>query len=204
MPETRSSKPLGAPAELSGNMLPTISDVLNYCLFVRDLKKKIINNKLKNVFSVVAEKVFDIWQRASIPTLSKVRVITLVKEHYSKYKKLKKTKIKKGLKSHALESFLENSSKLFDICSCKCEPISECSCEKNKKVPKKEIDFLLDQRTSRNMVIGKVDIPETIALQKRSERQLRDKRPYKKKEAEEKLEQSSIRKMKKKVQVFKK
>ena len=53
--------------------------------------------------------------------------------------------------------FLADSNTLFDISSCKCQPIESCACEKSRKVPAIEQDFLVDQRGERLMMLAGVD-----------------------------------------------
>src|SRR6218665_1074355 len=65
--------------------------------------------------------------------------------------------------------------KLFEIAACKCLDVSQlCKYAKGKKVPQEERQFLIDQRTSRNMMIGHVDIigRPTKKLQKRKAKEM--------------------------------
>src|SRR6218665_553160 len=67
------------------------------------------------------------------------------------------------------------SMKLFDIAACKCLDVSQlCTCAKDKQVPQEERQFLIDQRTSRNMMIGHVDIIGTEKLEKRQKRKAKE------------------------------
>ena len=69
----------------------------------------------------------------------------------------------------------EASIKLFDIAACKCLDVSHlCKCAKDMKVPQEERQFLIDQRTSRKMMIGHVDIIGTKKLQKRQKRKAKE------------------------------
>ncbi|ESO12755.1 hypothetical protein HELRODRAFT_159338 [Helobdella robusta] len=63
-------------------------------------------------------------------------------------------------------AFREVSEKtLFDISACKCgEDFDNCFCK--NKVPKRERDFLTDQRTVRKMIIGNTDKKISQSLQK--------------------------------------
>jgi len=76
-----------------------------------------------------------------------------------------------------LKEMQEHAEKtLFDICTCKCPTLAEgtCNCRpKERKVPQREIKFLLDQRMERKMAIGSVD--EEVAQQnlRRLEREAR-------------------------------
>ena len=49
-----------------------------------------------------------------------------------------------------------------------------CTCEKNRRVPKREIAFLIDQRTERKMIIGSIDLVTTKRENDRIERKERD------------------------------
>lgn len=71
-----------------------------------------------------------------------------------------------------IHKFVADCEMLFDIAACKCVNLSACSCEKDKKVPINEREFLIDQRTNRRMFIGNVDISATKQLQKQMKRKI--------------------------------
>lgn len=79
-------------------------------------------------------------------------------------------------KDKKIAEFKAESSTLFNIACCKCNPITDCTCPKPKKVPAKEIDFYLDQQGPRIGFISTVDYPETEKLNKRTERREKRKR----------------------------
>ena len=54
----------------------------------------------------------------------------------------------------------------FDVSACKCTDLENCSCDKSGKVPKKERNFLKDQRNERALFIGKLDQKRTARLTK--------------------------------------
>lgn len=180
---------LGAPRSLPQFQLPTNKDVLLACLQHRSVGVHFEQLSPKTPFldtaKVVAECVLDLYRKASIPaTCFKTvteRIMSLRKEHESilKYYQNKSRQGSDGLKA-ALNKFLEKCNKLFDIASCKC-PIdasnpegSICHChDKSKRVPRIERQFLLDQRTLRQMGIDKVDFKVSKALHKREERKSR-------------------------------
>lgn len=60
--------------------------------------------------------------------------------------------------------------KLFDVCSCKCRDLDECTCPRKRKVPCIEKAFLKDQRNERKMLMNGVDENETRRLNKRKSR----------------------------------
>ena len=55
---------------------------------------------------------------------------------------------------------------LFDISACKCADLENCSCDKSRKVPIKEQNFLKDQRNERAFFIGKIDQKKQHGTQK--------------------------------------
>ena len=65
-----------------------------------------------------------------------------------------------------LSDFRSQSKMLFDIAACKCLDFSACSCVSAKKVPRKEREFLLDQRTNKKMIISGVHRHESLRLRK--------------------------------------
>lgn len=162
----------GTIGELKENVLPTFQDVMKFYEWTRiQLKIQQGSNKepsFSQIAEIVAQKIEDIWQKSSIPTVSHTRTIQILKTYHGKckihLKSLKRlTEEKKAL-------FLCQSEVLFDICSCKCKILLHCKCSRESKVPKEEHEFLLDQRGERKMLIGGVDLNRTLKLQKKLER----------------------------------
>ena len=56
-----------------------------------------------------------------------------------------------------LKDFKTNAQVLFDIAACRYTSVRVCKRKPELKVPSEETEFLLHQRTSWKMVIGKVD-----------------------------------------------
>jgi len=56
--------------------------------------------------------------------------------------------------------------------------MASCSCENAKKIPTAEREFLSDQRSTRKMMIGALDVAMTQKLKKREERQLKEKERF--------------------------
>lgn len=122
---------------------------------------------------IIAAKVKEIWDKASLPTVSHKRILQLIRDYHEKYRCLMKPyKERKNGSSYQekIQKFKDDSLKLFDICSCKCKDSNLCSCEKSARVPKKEIHFLTDQREERLMFVGSVDVVTTAKNIKRIER----------------------------------
>ena len=70
---------------------------------------------------------------------------------------------------------LQSLKNLFDICACKCfdSGVRErlaCICSLACKIQEIEWEFLIDQKTTRNMFIGNVDKEESMKLQKKLKR----------------------------------
>ena len=104
--------------------------------------------------------------------MSHDRVRAMLKNYHQKYRNILKsyqTRKAKKIYKLKLEEFKQEASKLFDICTCKCKE-TVCHCCKTRKVLPQEMEFLNDQRSSRKMIIGKIDAAETAVLQKRLKR----------------------------------
>jgi hypothetical protein len=139
-------------------MLPTVEDMLMDYQWIRcDLKTFSNPNKeptVSEISDVTANKIKDIWRRASIPT------VQLIKGHHEKYTKLlwcpaSRRNEEYDKKVNDLRD--QTRSHIFDIAACKCTDFSLCKCEKSSKVPAIERKFLQDQRNARQMMIGGID-----------------------------------------------
>ena len=159
-------------------LLPTYLDVMKTFLYERPILKLERKNEklpLREVAAEVAQKVETIWRKAGIPTVSHTRVAQLfVTYHDKKYLSLLKSVKSRGRQ----ENFQSKRSDLmgiarvtlFDISACKCTNLESCSCDKSRKVPMKERNFLKDQRNDRSLFIGKLDQEETARLTKNIKR----------------------------------
>lgn len=145
-------------------------------LHIRDSLIPEVNSKEATFFDIsqiLIQKIQDLWDTASIPTLSKQRMVKMLKDYNKKYMKIKKSSNKKDLFKIKRESFLEHAkATLFDVSYCKCKEFSSCKCSKDKKIPKLERQFIVDQRTVRKMGIGNIDITTTKQMVKKRARQL--------------------------------
>lgn len=162
-----------APSEMPDNQLPTYADVMKFYNLTKQKLKYELNNKdppHHNVAEIVTTKVEQIWDKASIPHVSHRRVQEMLNKYHKTFMNLLKpykSRKDSGPYREKISQFKNESKKLFDICSCKCSFISQCQCEKSRKIPAIERDFLEDQRGPRGMIIAKVDEAESIKLQKR-------------------------------------
>lgn len=161
----QASRPIfGLPKELSGNVLPTYSDVIKFYFWVQNINSKnssaTTKSTVNDITKVVASRVEEIWNKASIPIVSHDRVLQILRSYYDKYLKLLKPYKKRQSQikyQKQLNSFKEEAhSRLFDIAACKCD-FTTCSCDKARKVPVCEQTFLIDQRSMRLMFISNID-----------------------------------------------
>lgn len=179
----------GAPKVLSQSVLPTCEDVLLACF--EETSKSVKNESFSKISHRVAAQIEEVYCKASIPTVSRERIVKLIKDYHDKYYTLRKSfsrdKEKFNFKTKLNQFVSETKSKLFDVAFCKCvmnftcscgkKPIScdckvimECRCDKGKKIPIIEREFLYDQRNSRLKYIATLDRVETNRIVKRNER----------------------------------
>lgn len=166
----------GSPGKLPLSQLPTYNDVMKNYLFIKNELKPYKTAKeptVHNISERLAKEVLEIWQKTSLPTVSLKRILQLIRSYHDKYRTLMKPyQDRKKNKNYQekISRFITESHRLFDICSCKCKLISNCTCLKDSRVPNEEVHFLIDQRTTRKMSIGGVDVVSTIKNKKREER----------------------------------
>ncbi|GBN91164.1 hypothetical protein AVEN_67620-1 [Araneus ventricosus] len=125
---------------------------------------------------MVCEKVTAICIKASIPLVSKRTVNGKMKDYYKKCRSVEKSIHCKGIikKKKNREKFIQNAkSFLFDISACKRKDLDHCTCDKSRKVPKREVTFLHDQRTVREMCIGNIYKQTSKALTKTVARKIK-------------------------------
>lgn len=147
----------GSPIDLNYLALLTIEEMLRCYLFIRyEIKYNKQCGKEPSFVEVCNElvpKIANIWKTASIPTVSRDRIVQLIRKYHDKYLSLiRYPKSKRNMQYELkVNSFkIDYSERLFDIASCKCE-FSACKCEKSRKVPIQKQKFLLDQRSFRKM-----------------------------------------------------
>lgn len=169
------------PEKMKTNNLPTYEDVLRHYEWVRHEMKHSNNQEpqAKRISSEVVRAIIEIWKRASIPTVTEVRVAQLLLTYCSQYRQLLKNYEREPKSQSYLDkihNFITKSATLFDIASCKCKDFGVCKCGKNKTVPARESSFLVDQRTVRRMAIGNIDAKVTKNLQKKCKRSQRQQK----------------------------
>jgi hypothetical protein len=167
----------GAPQCLPDNVLPRYTDVMKA---YHETQQQLMTSSKKyptfiDVSKVVCKQVEEIWEKASLPTVSHPHVIDILRNYHGKYRTLLKPyKAKKGKDKYEkqLQQFRNDANKLFDISKCKCiDIVASCKCERHDKVPANEREFLQDQRGRRMMIIGGIDEKETSKLQEKLARE---------------------------------
>lgn len=172
----------GEPKELSEVILPTYENVMKYYLLVRYQLKPTAATKeptVVEISEVVSANIERLWLKASIPVCSHTRVLQMIRTYHDKYMKLMKN-IKRKTSMQKLESFRANArTNLFDIAACKCA-FEACHCDKVRKIPVAEQQFLIDQRNLRMMCMGGVDKLASRQLTKKQLRKLQDRSRFSK------------------------
>ena len=165
----------GCASELPVNQLPSIENVMQFYLNKKSEHPK--TTPASKIASEVATKVIDVWIRAGIPTITLRYTIQKLENLNQELRNLMK---KKGQsKETGIEELKLNSLKLFDIAFCKCSDFNACCCERDKRIPAEEREFITDQRGARRMVIGTIDRKSTSILRKRKERKDKREKYYK-------------------------
>lgn len=156
----------GAGKDLNLRCFPTCEDVMQYYHHVRtELRSSKKEPPFKDIAAVVTERLEYLWKLASIPTVSTARINQMLKSYRDKMANIIKS-LNAKKKNESLQKNLEAFKKstkttLFDISACKCPDLTKCSCPPERRVPLKEQQFLLDQRSDRKMAIGTVDVETT-------------------------------------------
>lgn len=159
----------GSGSELSQNMLPTYENIMKLFIFVSQDYKKQYNNCVRKSSEIVAEKVEEVWRRASIPIVEHKTILARIIAYHAKYRTLlkpHKSRKDEGSYKEKLLKFSDESKRLFDIATCKCLTFEDCKCPRDRKVPILERDFLTDQRTHRKMKIGSLDREATKKIER--------------------------------------
>ena len=173
----------GFPSPFPPNRLPTNGDVLKLLLLYHEQLGESTTEKYKAEDSCnsVTLDLIEIWEKATIPTMTYSSICRKVRTAYDSAKYCERKKLT-----------YENKDQLFDICACQCPsvPCSKFGCAKeicqevhilHKNFPRKctiridekELPFLMDQRGERKMTIGGVDVKGTEDIKNQEENKAR-------------------------------
>src|SRR5215475_750342 len=171
----------GFPSKLPSKVLPTSLDVARHFLFLKS-RPNCSNN---DIYKIVAEEIIKLWNMASIPTIQYQSVLKRVAQLIDYAAKLCRSKSSSNLH----KKYVNSLTHLFDIAACSCPITNEsenmeagivCTCSREKKIPKQELEFLHDQRSTRKMFIAGVDVAATNVLKRRQRRKLAEELRMKK------------------------
>ena len=137
---------LFCPKEMSRLRLPSYFDIYRHYSTLHKKKSTAIQETVKVIS--------DIWNAASVPCYSDVSISLKLRRYFDAVHILKKkTSTNYFLKSYEHHEKLYNN-KLFDVCTCHCADLKNCSCQGRKtRIPTAEHEFIIDQRTIRKKVL---------------------------------------------------
>ena len=149
----------GSGNDLNTFVLPMYFHMMQCYFHERNLLKQETNKdpSVNDIAGIVCDKIKHIWDKTSIPYVSDNRIKRLIVDYHKKYKytivkQMKSRRDKPKFKEICEEFKNYAANTLFDICTCKCSDIFNCSCNRLRKVSEIEKNFLVDQRTVKKMV----------------------------------------------------
>ena len=158
----------GSPSPLQGDKLPSKQDIL-LDHFYQKKSNPSYNTSFKDVKDTTIDRLIEIYGTVPQSVISRKGVELKFKELLAKFTEVKKS----ALTSKKVNEFKKEMKTIFDISACKCVMKKEftndlmcCLCPPDKRIHKKEYDFMFDQRGKRRMVIGnKIDDKTTRKYQ---------------------------------------
>ena len=160
---------LDIPCKLPSTVLPTNGDVIRAFYFIRKLSmREKDSNKVPSfneTKSVLIPDITSLWTHPNgcLPYVNNDRITHKIKSLIDEVIKMQ-AQPKNSLNSPAyirkISAFNDNCGKLFDICTCDPDNYTlwqkkiVCPCEFDRRVPVKELSFLLDQRSTRKQHIS--------------------------------------------------
>lgn len=77
----------GAPRELSDSVLPTYEDIIKYFLWLRhETRIKTVSE----IGEIIVSKLIELWNKASVPVVSRNRIIKMFKDYHDQYRNVLK------------------------------------------------------------------------------------------------------------------
>jgi hypothetical protein len=121
--------------------------------FFINYKEKVFNGvskhhiKSSKVADLVKTDILELWNRSNLPILSDIRIKIKIEAFYNQYKTLLARKKRGRLPESAIDAFKNDIERVFEICRCKCDLNSPCTCSCNMTNAMRE--FWKDQNTDR-------------------------------------------------------
>ena len=132
------------------NILPTYEDVMKCYLFQRfQLKRQSKKDpSAKLIAKKVSERIKSIWDKAFIPTVTDEHIYQKVIDYHTSYKKLMKSAQQKMQRVSRLDvtTFINRRNIFLMSLTANAAQIQNADALNTKKVPIKEVAFLIDQR----------------------------------------------------------
>ena len=129
------------------------------------------NFTIAKVADLVSREIEDIWIRSNIPYQNRRETVKMIQKLYDEYKLVKKNLKRRNPGQIKKEkTFVLKNSKLFDIS----RKSAKIKCEEDKK-------FLLDQKSTREMMISLPDAAYNKKVNERISRKNKHKQYLKKK-----------------------
>lgn len=142
--------------DLNETKLPTNRDVIQYLMFLKHEGTASVaaNHKLTDYVGIAASKIFDLWHRSNIPTVSILSIRRNITGLVNKYFEFTK---------HARSLTGEKWPDLFRISQCKCRiELEECKCLEAAKIPLNTRLFFIDQCGPRLMLIANSPVQTVV------------------------------------------
>ena len=170
---------VGKPSIMSEAQLPLCGDILRHFIWHVELDKhrKVHFDKRANRLQLL-ELITKIWVSSSIPILSARNISKKIDDLLNEYDLIKRNynaRHDRPIMIQKIQKLQIKCAMLFDIAACKCKltkNYSHCKCLTFNRVPEKEMEFLKDQRTSRVMFIGGLDLKTTLNNMRRQARRM--------------------------------
>ena len=157
-------------AALNDDQLPTIKEILHYFELIRSnmLSKNKFNPSIKDIIATIVEDLKKIWGVTQIPILTDSGIAYHLSNKISELKSIRKRIRVRHVQNQKLKEDIEKFSieinNLFCITACKCEFTDLCSCDERSKIPATKLDFLQDQKTSRNQTISSLFLSNELPI----------------------------------------
>ena len=169
------------------NQLPTNHEVLKHLFYLKKTTMKGL--QLSAVTKKVLTEVFNIWEKATIPTMNQLNANKKLEKLFNRWIWLLKSKKKENEKDKQnRKDFVDVLPKLFDVASPDWESDIKRDKLKSKEEREEDLRFLLDQRGERKEWLGNYSKRYSKALKAKEKRQ---QQVEKQKEKEEITCQSS-------------
>lgn len=158
--------------KIDTNSLPTVKEVLGSFEFYRREMMTELNGYSPSIAAVckkLAEDVSKIYNDIRVPIVSIQQVTLLIKNYCDKYKSLKKIKHRVYFEEK-YKTYIASLSNLFIVTKCKCSDIFSCCCNKAEKIPNFLRNFIVDQKSERNLHISDLNDQEILKTNSRKQK----------------------------------